>query len=101
MDKSSGRARYTADIQRPGMLHAVLVRSRIARGTAVVDMTAARAFPGVLDTLTAADVAGTLGGPAARLFDTRISYVGQPLAAICAESLDAAWSMPGRWMSAV
>ena len=86
MDKISGRARYTADVQRPGMVHAVLVRSTVAHGTATVDLSAARAHPGVLDVLVAADIAGTLQAPASRLFDTRVAYVGQPLAAICAES---------------
>ena len=88
MDKITGRARYTADVQRPGMVHAVLLRSRIARGTASVDLSAVRAQPGVLDVLSGADITGTLSGPAARLFDPRVSYVGQPLAAICAQSLD-------------
>ena len=92
MEKVTGRAVYTADVRRPGMVCAVLVRSTIARGKATVDVSAARAHAGVLDVLTAADIAGALGGPASRLFDTSVSYVGQPLAAVCAESMGAAWA---------
>jgi len=33
-ERVSGRARYTADITRPGMLHAVILRSIITRPTA-------------------------------------------------------------------
>ena len=44
-EKVNGRARYTADITRPGMLHAVIVRASTARGRiARVDATAARAL---------------------------------------------------------
>lgn len=92
MEKATGRAIYTADVRRPGMVYAMLVRSTIARGKATVDTTGARASRGALDVLTAADIAGTLGGPAARLFDTNVSYVGQPLAAVCAETLGGAWA---------
>ena len=47
-EKVTGRARYTADIARPGMLHAVIVRSPIAKGTLTgLDLDAARAMPGV------------------------------------------------------
>ena len=90
LEKVTGHARYTADTQRPGMVHAVLVRSTIPRGKATVDVTAAREMPGVLGVLTAADIATTLGAPASRLFDANVTYTGQPLAAICAESPDLA-----------
>ena len=85
-EKVTGRARYTADIVRPGMLHAVIVRAPLAKGTVTaMDLDAARAMPGVRA------VMGTGDAPAAtRLFRRDISYAGQPLAAVCAESLDAA-----------
>ncbi len=85
-EKVTGRARYTADIVRPGMLHAVIVRSPIARGTlTTVDLDAARAVPGVRGVMGPGDApAGT------RLFRTDVGYAGQPLAAVCADSLDAA-----------
>ena len=90
LEKVTGHARYTADTQRAGMVHAVLVRSTIPRGTATVHVAAARDMPGVLGVLTAADVATALGAPASRLFDATITYTGQPIAAICAESTDLA-----------
>jgi xanthine dehydrogenase YagR molybdenum-binding subunit len=85
-EKVTGRARYTADIVRPGMLHAVIVRASRAKGTVTaIDLDAARAMPGVRA------VMGTGDAPAAtRLFKREVSYAGQPLAAVCAESLDAA-----------
>jgi len=83
-EKVTGRAQYTADIVRPGMLHAVIVRSRAAKGTVTaMDLDAARALPGVRAVL------GTGDAPAAtKLFRRHVSYAGQPLAAVCAESLD-------------
>ncbi|MDP1889381.1 MAG: xanthine dehydrogenase family protein molybdopterin-binding subunit [Gemmatimonadaceae bacterium] len=85
-EKVTGRARYTADIVRPGMLHAVIVRAPRAKGAlTAIDLDTARAMPGVRA------VMGTGDAPAAtRLFKREVSYAGQPLAAVCAESLDAA-----------
>ena len=88
-EKVTGRAVYTSDIERPGMLHAVLVRASIARGRATVDMSEAERMPGVRATLTAATLpalprplrAGGVG-----LFDTNVNYAGQPIAAICADT---------------
>ena len=52
-DKVLGRARYTADVARTGMLHAAILRSTIARGKAVLDLTRAREVGGVLDVIDA------------------------------------------------
>jgi carbon-monoxide dehydrogenase large subunit len=52
-----GEGRYTDDLTLPGQAHAVMVRSRIAHGVLRgVDTEAARAMPGVLAVLTAADL---------------------------------------------
>jgi xanthine dehydrogenase YagR molybdenum-binding subunit len=85
-EKVVGRARYTADIRLPGMASAVLVRSHIAKGSVKsLDVAAARKVPGVLAVLATGDAPkGT------RLFTGEISYAGQPIAAVCAESLEAA-----------
>ncbi len=85
-EKVTGRARYTADIVRPGMLHAIVVRAPLAKGTlTAIDLDSARAMPGVRAVMGPGDA------PAAtRLFRREVSYAGQPLAAVCAESLDAA-----------
>ena len=86
-EKVTGRARYTADIARPGMLHAVIVRSRAARGTiAHFSAATARAMPDVVDVIGPGDTP-----PRTKLFQTAIMYAGQPVAAVCASSERAAW----------
>ncbi|MDB4906745.1 MAG: xanthine dehydrogenase family protein molybdopterin-binding subunit [Gemmatimonadetes bacterium] len=90
LEKVTGQARYTADVQLAGMLHAVVLRSPIARGQVTeIDFTAALALAGVSDVLTLGDVPG-IRRDGVQLFDQRIHYAGQPLAAICAESADVA-----------
>ena len=86
LEKVTGRARYTADVQRPGMLHAAFVRAPIASGrVTLLDLTPALAIPGVRGALLAADVPGIshMGAP---LFDPLIHWAGQPLAALCADT---------------
>jgi CO/xanthine dehydrogenase Mo-binding subunit len=84
--KAAGRAPYTTDIRRPNQAFAAIVRAKIARGRVVgIDTTAARAIPGVLDVILADDVP-----PGTRLFRPEITYIGQPLAAVCADTQDAA-----------
>ncbi len=52
-DKVSGRAKYSYDIQRPGMLYGRIVRSPHPRARVVsIDLTAARKAPGVKAALT-------------------------------------------------
>ncbi len=47
-DKTSGRAKYTYDVSRPGLLHGKIVRSPHAHSKVVtVDTSAAEAMPGV------------------------------------------------------
>src|SRR5262245_34096346 len=60
----SGRGRYTDDIQKPGQLYAVMVRSPLAHARiAALDASAARAAPGVAAVYTGADLsAGGVGG---------------------------------------
>ena len=88
--KVTGSARYTADLQHPGMAYAVILRAPIARGSlGHLDVERARAMPGVRDVIVQADV------PEVRidghlLFDSAVRYAGQPIAAVCADSLDAA-----------
>ncbi len=54
----TGRGKYTDDINRPGQLFAVLVRSPEAHATiASVNTTAAVAAPGVVAVFTGADLA--------------------------------------------
>ena len=47
-EKVSGRAKYTYDVNRPGLLHGKIVRSPYAHAKVVgVDTSAAEAMPGV------------------------------------------------------
>jgi xanthine dehydrogenase YagR molybdenum-binding subunit len=80
--KAAGRAPYTTDVRRPNQAYAAIVRATVARGRVTrVNADAARAMPGVLDILLLADVPART-----RLFNAEITYVGQPLAAVCATS---------------
>ena len=90
--KAAGRATYTADLALPGMMHVAIRRAGFARGRVThIDTAAARAVPGVRDVLTQAEVqAERLAGGASRLLDARVSYAAQPIAAVCADSLEAA-----------
>jgi xanthine dehydrogenase YagR molybdenum-binding subunit len=89
-EKVTGRAMYSADMNRAGMLHAAIVRAGIAHGKVTsIDAKPALAIQGVRSVLLRADVDGIKydGG---QLFDPWIRYVGQPIAAVCAESLEIA-----------
>ena len=84
--KATGRPGYTTDVRRPHQAYVAIVRSGVARGRVTrIDADAARAMPGVLDVLLHADCP-----PKTRLFNPEITYHGQPLAAICADSQEAA-----------
>ncbi|WP_029009288.1 xanthine dehydrogenase family protein molybdopterin-binding subunit [Azospirillum halopraeferens] len=106
-DKVRGATRYAADFQSPGMLHAVLVPSPIAKGTVVrINETDALAVPGVLRLLTSKDFpepdpdfeAPTgeddedeeEGFSAPSTVVDVIAYRGQPIAVVIAETLEAA-----------
>ncbi len=60
----TGRGQFTADLVRPGMAHAVVIRSPYAHARIVgIDTAQAEAMPGVLAVLTGADYAADgLGG---------------------------------------
>jgi xanthine dehydrogenase YagR molybdenum-binding subunit len=54
--KVKGEARYAADNHPPGMLHAVMAVSQIARGRVTfLDVQAAKRHPGVVDVMTPAN----------------------------------------------
>ncbi|MEO6878468.1 MAG: xanthine dehydrogenase family protein molybdopterin-binding subunit, partial [Gemmatimonadaceae bacterium] len=89
-EKVTGHARYTADIQLPGMLYAAILRSPIPRGRVTqLDLRPALELSGVRGAISFDDVPKVkLDG--VRLFDRDIHYVNQPLAAICADTLELA-----------
>jgi carbon-monoxide dehydrogenase large subunit len=92
-----GEGRYLENVQIPGALRAVFVRSIMAHATVGgVDTAAAREMPGVVAILTAADIelppqpaAGNVSGdyPRPILAGERVRFVGEPLAVVVAESL--------------
>ena len=95
-----GRGRFVADIALPRTLHVAFVRSPFAHARiAGIDVTAARAAPGVAAVVTAADLAGRVNPirADARFPDFHSSewpilagdvvrYQGEPIAAVVATS---------------
>ncbi len=104
----TGKGRYTADARPPGLLHMVLVRSPHAHADiSRIDVEAARGMPGVACVATAADLAAVApipgginfprpdGSPAPKtdraiLAQSRVRFVGEPVAAVIAETEAAA-----------
>ena len=91
LEKITGRATYTADLERPGMLHAAIVRATVARGRVTrLDLAPALAIPGVRDAIEDGDAPGIDAASGVPLFGPTVSYAGQPIAAVCADTLDLA-----------
>lgn len=90
-EKVTGRAVYTADVMRPGMLHAAMVRATIAAGrVTAIDAAEALEVPGVLEVLVAEDLPGPMKAGGVGLLSRDVKYPGQPVAVVCAESREAA-----------
>ncbi|MEW6249923.1 MAG: molybdopterin cofactor-binding domain-containing protein, partial [Planctomycetota bacterium] len=90
-DKVTGRARYTADLSLPNMLHGKILGSPIAHGRIRrIDTAQARALPGVVAVITGADVPDTKYGVSPARYDEhvlakeRVRHVGDPVAAVAA-----------------
>jgi carbon-monoxide dehydrogenase large subunit len=92
-----GASRYVADLDLPGVLTVTYVTSPVAHAEIrAIDVTAARAAPGVVDVVTAADLdLGPLPAlnpayPEAMLRPLlatgRVRFVGEPVAAVVAET---------------
>src|SRR5215471_12127710 len=99
----TGAGRYVDDIKLPGMLHAAFVRSPLAHARVLsVDVSAARALPGVVAVFTGAELeAITVPGPDALmaliggegptpeftlLATDKVRFAGDPVAIVIAES---------------
>ncbi len=98
-DLLTGEARYVGDMTPPGTVHVVFVRSVMAHARiAAVDTEAARSAPGVVGVYTASDVPIApqqlfimLPPELTRLpLTDKARYVGDPIAAVVAESRAAA-----------
>ena len=96
----TGRGRFGSDVQRTKMLHARVIRSSVAHACGLsIDTSAARALPGVVDVVTAADLPGDLRIPVRLkvqdidltehlqpvLACSTVRYVGEPVAVVLAE----------------
>jgi len=96
----TGRGTFVADVKRPGMLHLAILRSPHAHARLVrLDASAARRLPGVHLILTGRDIAARVkplpvlrvgkrlrAKPYPVLPTDKAIYVGQPLAAVVADS---------------
>lgn len=99
-ERVTGRVQYVMDVAVPGMLHAKLLRSSSAHARiARLDVSRARALPGVVSVLTGADLVADSAlfpyfGPVFRdqpvLAVGKVRYVGEPIAAVAAVDLDVA-----------
>ena len=96
-----GRGEYVDDLERPGMLHAAILRSPLAHGLVRrLDITAALALPGVHRVVTAADMGEGVPKIPIRLqpmkelepyhqpvlAEGRVRYVGEPIALVLADT---------------
>src|SRR5437868_6951489 len=88
--KTTGRARYTGDVYPAGELWARFLMSPHPHARIVsIDVSAARAVPGVKAVLTADDIGrrryGRLVSDWPVLADERVRYVGERIVAVAAE----------------
>ncbi len=93
--KTTGRAQYTGDVHLPGMLWARYLMSPLPHARIVsIDVSAARAVPGVHAVLTADDIGrrrfGRLYPDWPVLAFDRVRYVGERIAVVAAETPEAA-----------
>src|SRR5215471_528200 len=106
----TGKGRFTDDVNLPGQAYCVIVRSPYAHGIIrSIDTDAARGMPGVLGVYTAADLEAAGVGPLPprqvmnnrdgtpmlsptryALANDKVRYVGDPIAAVVAETVAAA-----------
>ncbi|MGP4019358.1 xanthine dehydrogenase family protein molybdopterin-binding subunit [Saccharopolyspora sp. 5N708] len=96
--KVSGRAKYGADNNFPGMAYGYVVLSTIAHGEiAAMDITAAKSAPGVLAVYTPFDPLElrtpslpAFGETWVPLQDKEVAYYGQPIGFVVAETFEQA-----------
>ena len=98
MEKVNGKAIYTDDLQFDGMLYAKVRRAMIPHGfLKSLDISKAKALPGVLAVLTAEDISGEnshglviYDWPVMVGINERVRYVGDAIAIVAAESQEVA-----------
>ena len=106
LGKAVGATEYAADFTLPNMLHAKVFRSKVPSARIVrLDVSKARALPGVACVMTGEDVEGAklstdmpgqtgraarTGSDAPVLASETVRYVGEPIALVAAETLSIA-----------
>jgi len=92
IEKVTGKALYTGDLQLPGMAYAKILRSPVAHARLVkVDASKARELTGVIATLTRDDIKefnykyGATYKDQSIVAVDKVRYVGDPVAAVLAE----------------
>lgn len=94
--KVSGLLRYAGDMVMPGMLHVQVLRSPHPHARIVsIDLNGAKAVDGVEGVVTSADVPGKDGfgvfvADQPIMARDKVRYVGEPMAAVAAQTLAAA-----------
>jgi xanthine dehydrogenase YagR molybdenum-binding subunit len=90
LEKVTGTARYTADMQLPGMLHAALLRVPVPRGNVTtLDLAPALALDGVRGAITVDDIP-SIKIDGVRMFDREVQYANHVIAAVAADTLEIA-----------
>ena len=102
--KVTGTAKYAAEFDAPGLLHASFVASTIAKGRITrIDASDAKRVAGVVAVITHdnrppmadddkayKDDVAPLGSPFRPLYDDKVAFNGQPIALVVAETSEAA-----------
>jgi 4-hydroxybenzoyl-CoA reductase subunit alpha len=97
VDKVTGRAIYTDDMSRPGMLRCAILHSPLAHARILsVDVSRALKLPGVKAVITGKDASTVRYGVSPARYDEsilavdKVRYVGDEVAAVAAVDLDTA-----------
>lgn len=95
--KVTGKAKYFAEFQVPGLTYGVLVTSTITKGKiTAIDIKAAKSAPGVLDVLShlnkpsAAGYEQEGGSPMKIFYTDQVFFNGQPIAMVVADTFERA-----------
>jgi len=97
VDKVTGKAQYTDDLSRPGMLRCAILHSPIAHGKILnIDTSRALKLPGVKAIVTGKEAGSIKYGVSPARYDEnilaldRVRYVGDEVAAVAAVDIDTA-----------
>jgi putative selenate reductase molybdopterin-binding subunit len=94
-EKATGKAAFTGDMKRPGMLKGMILRSPVPHARIkAIKTEKARSLPGVIAVITAQDFPDVRFGLVVQdetvLARDKVRYVGEPVAAVAAVDLETA-----------